>query len=186
MLVAIGGYWFVGETLNTQGMISVSFISIAILSLAFGRNFHFTGGFAVPISLFTGVLIAGYTIVDGIGGRLAGEDVFGYIAWLFALEAIPFALLVVWMVIRNPQAANRKHIMTGIGGGVMAFFAYGLVIWAMSLSHLTYVSALRETSVILAAWIGSRLLGEPFGKHRMFAASLVAIGVFMLQISSAG
>ena len=74
MLVAIGGYWFVGETLNTQGMISVSLISIAILSLAFGRNFRFTGGCAVTIALFTGVLIAGYTIVDGIGGRLAGED----------------------------------------------------------------------------------------------------------------
>ena len=109
-----------------------------------------------------------------------------YIAWLFALEAIPFALLLIWMGIRNPQAANRKHIMASIGGGVMAFFAYGLVIWAMSLSHLTYVSALRETSVILAAWIGIRLLGEPFGKHRMFAASLVAIGVFMLQISHVG
>ena len=186
MLVAIGGYWFVGETLNTQGMISVSLISIAILSLAFGRNFRFTGGCAVTIALFTGVLIAGYTIVDGIGGRLAGEDAFGYIAWLFALEAIPFALLIIWMGIRNPQAANRKHIMASIGGGVMAFFAYGLVIWAMSLSHLTYVSALRETSVILAAWIGSRLLGEPFGKHRIFAASLVAIGVFMLQISHVG
>ena len=186
MLVAIGGYWFVGETLTTQGVISVSLISIAILSLAFGRNLRFTGGRAVPIALFTGVLIAGYTVVDGIGGRLAGDDIFGYIAWLFALEAIPFALLVAWIIYRNPHAAKRKHIMTGIGGGVMAFFAYGLVIWAMSLSHLTYVSALRETSVILAAWIGSRLLGEPFGKHRIFAASLVAIGVFMLQISGVG
>ena len=38
MLVAIGGYWFVDETLNTQGMLSVCLISIAVMSLAFGRN----------------------------------------------------------------------------------------------------------------------------------------------------
>lgn len=68
----------------------------------------------------------------------------------------------------------------------MAFLAYGLVIWAMSLSHLTYVSALRETSVILAAWIGTQLMGEPFGKYRIIAATLITIGVLILQISDTG
>ena len=185
ILVAITGYFFVGETLNTQGMIAVSLICLAILSLAFGRNFHFTGGRAVPIALFTGTLIAGYTVVDGVGGRLS-DNVFGYIVWLSALEAIPFTLLVIWLAKRNPQRINQQHVLTGIGGGVMAFCAYGLVIWAMSLSHLTYVSALRETSVILAAWMGSRMLREPFGKHRIVASCLVAIGVLLLQVSEVG
>ncbi len=184
LLVAITGYYFVGEVLSLQGMFAVVLISLAILSLAFGENWRFTGGRAVPIALFTGALIAAYTIVDGVGGRAAG-NVFAYIAWLSALEAIPFSLLVWWMVRKKPRAANRRHILNGIGGGVMSFMAYGLVIWAMSLSHLTYVSALRETSVILAAWIGSRLFGEPFGRHRVAAACLVAVGVVLLQVSDA-
>lgn len=182
MLVAIAGFYFLDERLSVQGSLAVLLISFAILSLTFGSNWKFTGGRAVPIALFTGVLIAAYTVVDGAGGRLAG-NVFAYIAWLSALEAIPFSLLVLWMVRRNPRIANTRHILTGIGGGVLSFIAYGLVIWAMSLTHLTYVSALRETSVILAAWIGSRLFGEPFGRHRFVAASLVALGVFLLQIS---
>ncbi len=185
LLVAIAGFYFVGENLSLQGTLAVILISIAILSLAFGSNLRLTGGRAVPIALFTGALIAAYTIVDGMGGRLSG-NVFAYIAWLAALEAIPFTLLVLWMVRRKPSGANRRHILTGIGGGVLSFAAYGLVIWAMSLSHLTYVSALRETSVILAAWIGSRLLNEPFGRYRIFAASIVALGVFILQLSEAG
>lgn len=185
LLVAVGGYIFVGEVLSIQGMLAVGLISLAILSLAFGSDWRFTGGRAVPIALFTGAMIAAYTIVDGMGGRVAGS-IFGYIAWLSALEAIPFSLLVLWMVRRNPQPANRRHVMTGILGGILAFFAYGLVIWAMSLTHLTYVSALRETSVILAAMIGSRMLKEPFGRHRIFAASLVAIGVILLQVSEIG
>jgi drug/metabolite transporter (DMT)-like permease len=186
MLVAIGSYFFIGETLNTQGILSVSLISISILSLAFGQNCKFTGGRAIPIALFTGILIAGYTIVDGKGVRLAGDNIIGYIAWLFALEAIPFTLLCLWLMKIRPKQITKQHILTSVGGGIMAFFAYGLVIWAMSLSHLTYVSALRETSVILAAWIGTQLMGEPFGKNRIIAAIIISISVLTLQISDTG
>ncbi len=52
----------------------------------------------------------------------------------------------------------------------------------MSLAPITYVSALRETSVVFAAWIGSRLLGEPFGGRRIIAAGLVALGVAVLHM----
>ena len=47
------------------------------------------------------------------------------------------------------------------------------------------VSALRETSVIIAALIGIRVLREPFGTRRVLAASVVALGVIMLQVSRA-
>ncbi len=184
LLVAIGSFVFAGEVLNTQGMIAVCLISLAILSLAIGSNMRFTGGRAVPIALCTGVLIAAYTITDGLGGRLSG-DVLGYIVWLQALEGIPFTILLIWMLKREPLRVSKRHLLTGAAGGVLSFFAYGLVIWAMSISQMTYVSALRETSVILAALIGSRMLAEPFGRHRIIAASLVAIGVFMLQVSNA-
>jgi drug/metabolite transporter (DMT)-like permease len=50
---------------------------------------------------------------------------------------------------------------------------------------MSAVSALRETSVIAAALIGTRLLREPFGTRRVLAASVVALGVVLLQISRA-
>jgi drug/metabolite transporter (DMT)-like permease len=183
ILVAVGAYFFVGEALNILGTLSVALISFAILSLAFDQSGKFNGGRAVPIALITGILIAGYTIVDGKGVRLAGDNILGYIVWLFALEAVPFTLLCLYFVKRNYKQITKQHILTSISGGVMAFFAYGMVIWAMSFSHLTYVSALRETSVILAAWIGTQLMGEPFGKKRIIAAILVSIGVVILQVS---
>jgi uncharacterized membrane protein len=43
------------------------------------------------------------------------------------------------------------------------------------------VSALRETSVVLAAVIGTRLLGEPFGQRRIAATILVACGIVVLK-----
>jgi drug/metabolite transporter (DMT)-like permease len=50
---------------------------------------------------------------------------------------------------------------------------------------MAHVSALRETSVIIAALIGTRLMHEPFGRRRVLAASLVALGIVLLQVSDA-
>lgn len=181
LLVAAGAYLFIGETLNHQGVAAVVAISIAILSLAGGggpnRNYR-----AVSIAFFTGVLIALYTIVDGQGGRVSG-NVFAYIAWISALEALPFTFLVLYLTRNVPLREKRAHIASGVIGGVFAFLAYGMVIWAMAITPLTYVSALRETSVVLAAWIGSRHFGEPFGSRRIAAAVFVAFGVVLLQAS---
>ena len=67
-------------------------------------------------------------------------------------------------------------------GGVLAVLGYSLVLWAYSLGALAPIAALRETSTILAAWIGTSLLGEPFGRQRVFASLLVAAGVVALNL----
>ena len=48
---------------------------------------------------------------------------------------------------------------------------------------MAHVSALRETSVILAALIGTLLLHEPFGPRRIVAAALVAAGNALLHLA---
>jgi drug/metabolite transporter (DMT)-like permease len=63
----------------------------------------------------------------------------------------------------------------------MATLAYAIVLWALSQGGMAQVSALRETSVIIAAAIGTRLLREPFGARRVLAAAVVAAGVVLLQ-----
>jgi len=71
-------------------------------------------------------------------------------------------------------------LLPAVGGGVLSFLAYGLVIWA---TPLAYVSGLRETSVILATIIGTRFIGEPFGKERITAACIVAGGIGLLKLA---
>jgi len=53
----------------------------------------------------------------------------------------------------------------------------------MTKSPITYVSALRETSVIIAVLIGTRMMGEPFRARRLIAGALVVVGVAVLQFS---
>jgi drug/metabolite transporter (DMT)-like permease len=59
--------------------------------------------------------------------------------------------------------------------------AYGIALWAMTRGSLAHVAALRETSVIFAALIGTALLGERFGAARALAATLVAAGLALMN-----
>ena len=123
--------------------------------------------------LATSVLIACYTVVDGIGVRQAGNSL-SYIVWLFVFEIVPIGS---WLLLtRRSQWLGYLKSSPGnvLFGGIASSTAYGLVIFAMSLGAIAIVSSLRETSVIFAALIGTVLLREPFGRQRIIAALLVA------------
>jgi drug/metabolite transporter (DMT)-like permease len=182
LLVAAMAYVFAGETLSPAGIAAVVLICGAILSLTFDGAGRIAPGKGTFFALGTSLTIAVYTLIDGLGGR-ATTDVIDYIVYLFLLDALPFGMLVMFLRRQALMATFRLHWKTGAVGGLLSFAAYGLVIWAMSLTPMTYVSALRETSVILAALIGTRMLKEPFGTRRIAAASCVAAGVALLQFS---
>ena len=69
-----------------------------------------------------------------------------------------------------------------VGGGLATAGAYGLVIYAMNSNPMAMVSALRETSVLMAALIGTLVLKEGFGKTRVSAALLVAGGILIINL----
>lgn len=181
-LVALGAFILAGETLSVMGMISIAVISCAIGLMAY-RIPHGNGGIkSILLALVIGALIASYTVMDGMGSRLTGNAM-TYIAWMFVLDGL---LLSVWVLARHGRAVPeyvRHHWFQGIASGVMYTASYGFVVWAMSITPMTYVSALRETSVIVAAILGTRLLKEPLGGRRIFSACLVAAGVALLQFS---
>ncbi len=182
LLVAVGAYLLAGERLAGAGGLALAAICTGILSLALAGRSRDGEMRPLAFALLTGLSIAGYTVSDGLGGRAAG-DVLGYIAYLFVIDAVPFALLVLVLRRSTLAASLRVDWRSGALGGGLSFAAYGLVIWAMTMTPMTYVAALRETSVILAALIGARLLHEPFGARRLIAAGLVAAGVILLQFS---
>jgi drug/metabolite transporter (DMT)-like permease len=180
-LVALGALLIAGEVLSLAGTAAILLVCLGIWIVA-GRGP--TSRRPLLLALGTGLSIAAYTVCDGMGGRASG-DVLAYIVWLFLLDGWPFAL---WVALRRGPdlVATIPHAWKpAIGGGLMSLVAYAMVIWAMSIAPLAYVSALRETSVLLAAAIGTLLLGEPFGRRRILAAGLVVIGVAILQLSRA-
>src|SRR5215216_2120881 len=104
----------------------------------------------------------------GLGGVCAGLPL-----PLYALAA------------RRPALAGRlrRHLGPGVAAGLLSVAAYGLVLWAQRRGALAVVAALRETSVLAAALIGSLVFGERFGRRRVLAAALLAAGIVALNAS---
>ncbi|MDP6688955.1 MAG: EamA family transporter [Alphaproteobacteria bacterium] len=183
LMVAAAAWIWAGETLGPGALTAIFLITGGILSLALSGRGQGGNRQAVAWAMFTALMIAGYSIADGLGGRASG-DTLAYIAWLFLLDGLPMPLALP--LLRRPRQladALRRHWRLGFGGGVLSTTAYGAIIWVMSQAPLAMVTALRETSVIAAALIGAILLREPFGGRRILATCLVAAGIAVLQFS---
>ncbi len=75
----------------------------------------------------------------------------------------------------------RKNWWRGVIGGVIANVGYGIAIYALVLGPMAHVAALRETSVLFGALMGTLLLGEPFGGRRVAAAAVIVIGLVLMN-----
>ena len=163
-------------------MTGIGLASLGVLSLAFDRGAPWKGD-ARPV-LFasaTAVIIAGYTVIDGIGVRSAGSAS-GYIAWLFLIDGLPLAVFAAARRGRELTFILAREWRKSLFGGALSILAYGLVIWAMSRGPMAQVSAIRETSVIFATIIGVFILKESFGPRRLVASVLVAAGLIVLNV----
>ena len=182
VLVAIAALIFANERLDTGTVAGIVLISAGLMSITLlGQHFGKIPKQALYWGLITSVLIASYTVVDGIGVRLV-ENPLSYIVWLFIFEFIP---IVSWLLLTQRQAwfnYMRQSKTKILFGGLASNGAYALVIYAMGLGAMAVVSSLRETSVIFAALIGTLILGEPFGRQRVIASLMVAVGVIVMRV----
>lgn len=179
MLVSVGAAVLLGERMSGWSWLGVGLISVGILSLA---QLHRRMSLAGPLAaLATGVFIAGYTVVDGLGARASG-DALAYAGWLFLLDSPIIGLVYLLRYRRLPMTQGGRALWTGLGGGVLSLLAYGIVIWAITLAPMGTVSALRETSVLFAALIGAIFLGEKLTLRRALSCLLISGGAMLLGL----
>lgn len=183
VLVALGAQVFAGESLSLSGWLGVLGVSGGIFLLS-GSVFTGKAPPKVVVSaMATGLMIASYSLIDGLGVRASGLGR-SYIAWLFIAEVF-VALAVGIHFARTGKAIAGKTLQTGLLGGLISASAYALVIYAKSFSPLAMVSTLRETSVVFAVLIGMVVLKERPWKQRLIASGIVATGVILLTVGNA-
>ncbi|ANS65812.1 integral membrane protein [Streptomyces lincolnensis] len=134
---------------------------------------------AIGAALATGVTIAAYTVVDGLGVRASGSSL-GYIAWLMALQGVVLPAYALYRWRGRFVAVLRPFAGIGLIGAALSFAAYGLVLWAQTKAELAPIAALRESSIIVGAAIGAVLFKERFGAPRIAAAGLLVVGIGLM------
>lgn len=174
LLVAAEAAVLAGERLDAFTLLGIVLVCGGILGLARGREGKPTRGI-VP-ALLTGATIAAYTAADGLGSRAAG-NAWSYAAWLFVLTGLSMLPVLFWRGVRLDSSAQRSA-----AGGVVSLVGYAIVIWAASISPTGQVSALRESSVVVAAILGWLFLGEQLGSRRLVACIIVAAGAACLGL----
>jgi drug/metabolite transporter (DMT)-like permease len=180
LVVTILAAVFVHERLALPQIAGVLVVCVGLGTLAVaGRR---PGRAAFLAAIGTGLTIAAYTTVDGVGVRQSASPV-GYIGWLMLLQSlcVPMFALVQrrGTVLKQP----RRILVCGLAAGALSVLAYGLVLWAQTRGALAPIAALRETSVIFGAIIGTLIFREPFGRARIAATVVVAAGIVLLNLA---
>lgn len=134
---------------------------------------------AIGAALATGLTIAAYTVVDGLGVRASGSSL-GYIAWLMAVQGVVLPGYAAYRWRGQLLRTLRPFAGVGLLGAALSFAAYGLVLWAQTKAELAPIAALRESSIIVGAAIGAVFFKERFGMPRIAAAGLLVVGIGLM------
>jgi phosphonate utilization associated putative membrane protein len=185
VLVALSATFTVGEQLSALGWAGVLGVCGGVLLLGLSRQ-ALEQPKAVGFALANAVVIAIYTVVDALGARMAvqeGGSAWQYVCALFLLDGWPFAILVLrrrGFAVAWPYARARAPVAAI--GAAASLGSYGIALWAMTRAPVATVAALRETSVLFAALLGSWLLKEAFTPRRAAGTAVIVAGVMALRL----
>lgn len=180
LLVVIVSVLGLDASLSVGMCIGVIVICFGILSMVLGTRSGNRQG--TILALLNAVVIAGYTLVDGIGVRRSGAPA-AYTLWIFLVAGIPLALWALQTRRPSLRSYARGNWHFGVIGGVGTVASYGLALWAMTLAPIAVVAALRETSIVFGTIISGLILKERIGVGRFAAACTIALGAVVLRLA---
>jgi drug/metabolite transporter (DMT)-like permease len=129
--------------------------------------------------LLTGLTIASYSLVDTGGSRRVQPVVYLYLIFVVVVVALlPYMVTRRWNAVKEGARQPR----TAIIAGTASFSTYLIVLTALRIAPVSYVVPVREVSIVFAALIGMRALGESLDRSRLAACVLVTLGVMLIGI----
>jgi len=182
LIVAGISVTFLGVNLDPIELTAIIIIGTGIMSLTLVRRSDGLRNYrAAVLAIATGGFIAAYSLVDGMGARVAATAL-GFYGSLSLLNALFFTIIIKIIrpgVIKNMMFKNYKLALTG---GCASFTAYALVVWAFTMAPIAMVTALRETSIIFALLLGVFVLKERLDLIKILASMVTLLGVGLLRI----
>ena len=177
------------EEISPLGMMGIALIIGGIYCVhlrsfsgsAFLEPFRALRGGASLWALFTGLAIAFYSLVDKVGVGLVFPPVYIYLMLL-----ITWLMITPWILIRErgwlkSEWQNRKGSIIVVG--FLSGFTYLMILFALQISKVSYVAAVREVSIVLSSYYGVVLLGEKHGVQKLLGALLITMGVVAIGFS---
>ena len=170
-----------GEILEPGQIFGLGLAALAIISLGASHSGGPSTRRAVWMAVLTAALIGAYTYSDGRGVRSV-DHIASFIGWSFFIGCVPMILTTIFLRRSRVLIGLRQHGLRSMAGGLMATFGYTIALWALSRAPMATVASLRESSVLFAAILGARVLGESFGRRRIISAMVLVVGLVLVQL----
>lgn len=181
MVVLIISALFLTDVIRVGEYLGVVVLGAGILMMARGVFSSGESRRLLPLALCSAMATAGYSLVDGMGARVAGDAV-TFVAWLFVLDASLFAPASVMLRGRGIVRASGRTWLLGALAACASYGAYAIAVWAMTIAPIALVAALRETSILFAVLIGWLIFGERIDRGKALAACLIVGGVVLTRL----
>ena len=191
LLTASVAVMLLGESLSALGAAGVLGVCVGVFLIAGGpalwRRGHDPAArlrtrAGIRWGLITGAMIAGYSVIDAYAIKvlLIGPVIFDYVCNLLR---VPLQLPLLWRDRAGFTEAWRHQWKHALVVATLGPLGYILVLYALQLAPLSQVAPAREVSMLVAAVLGGRLLGEADRGLRLLGAACIAGGVMVLAVA---
>ena len=173
---------FLGVYLKGFTIISILLISSGVMLIGLFSKSVIKNNKILYTSLATGVFIGIYSVVDGQGARVSGSAI-SYMSWVFIFSALFFPIVLHFRKQKNilKKTLTKGKFIFWIGG-TFSYLAYVVTVWAFTKAPVPMVSALRESSIIFAIFIGYFYLKDKINFYKIVSILLIFLGVIGLKM----
>jgi len=178
---AVGSALWLREPLSNLGALGIGCVCGGVFALGYQRRLEPVRTRVVLLALLTGLTITGYTLLDD-----RGVDTMAPAVYLAVETGVGVALLSAfgWRRIRAAApAVYRRHSRAVWVIGIGSPLTYLIILFAYSHGPVSYVSAVREFSVVIAALLGAHYLKERIGVLRWIGIALVVAGTVLIKLA---
>lgn len=181
VLVLVVGVTVLGIGASLPQAAGVCLVGVGVLLVRGLGSGHADGrGVGAAFGVAVASCIAAYTLVDKHGIEHASPVVYLELVMLPATAGYIGILLLTRSGTARVEAAARPLPALA---GILSFVAYALVLAALSRAPAAAVASVRETSVLIAAFLAAPLAGERVGPDRLAGAALIVVGVAVIALT---
>jgi uncharacterized membrane protein len=176
LVAGLGGIALLGDNFRTVGLIGMLVVACGLIALA-GRS----ASKQVVVALALAATIGVYSVLDAKGIRSVDTPLYAaatFICVTLTTSCYALASGRATLMVSAMRSYWRRFVVMGIASGI----TYALVQIAFERAPVGYVTCLRESSVLIAAFVGARYLGEGQALRRMTAAGVVLVGLLLLVV----
>lgn len=187
-LLAVWAALFLGERPTLLGVIGISLLVLGLVVVGGKvwwslRKVAKLRTNALGMALGVALCISIYSAIDGAAVHRVNPLPYTVIVIAFAAALITPVILLRYgkAAISAEWRANWLRILLV---GIFTVLAYMLALKSYTIIRVSYAGAIREVSVVFAAFLGWKLLNEELGAIRLVGSALIFSGILVIALAA--